>query len=291
MTRLTAVAARAESLLGTSVVATAPVAGGDVCTCTKLRLSDGSTALIKTLSAASDGFFAAEARGLRRLSDAIGASAGLLVPDLLGHDHDCLILRWIEPGKPTVDAATAFGRGLAALHRTPAGDDFGAETDGFIGPLPMKNAPAPAWAEFFATRRVLPYLRVARDRGAVTIDDADIIEQAALKTADVIPEEPAALLHGDLWNGNVLWGADGVVAVIDPASYAGHREVDLAMLALFGLPHLPRVLGAYTEAAPLVEGWEDRLVFHQLFPLLAHACRFGGAYGARATEIARRFAG
>jgi fructosamine-3-kinase len=291
MTRLTAVAARAEALLGTAVVATAPVAGGDVCTCTKLRLSDGSTALIKTLPTASEGFFAAEARGLRRLSEAIGTPTGLLVPDLLGHDNDCLILRWVEPGKPTLDAATAFGRGLAALHGTPAGEVFGAESDGFIGPLPMANTTAPSWAEFFLTRRVMPYLRVARDRGAVSVDDAETIERAALRTSDVIPQEPPALLHGDLWNGNVLWGVDGVVAVIDPASYAGHREADLAMLALFGLPQLPRVLGAYVEAAPLVEGWEDRLAFHQLFPLLAHACRFGGAYGVRATEIARRFAG
>jgi fructosamine-3-kinase len=291
MTRLTAVAARAEALLGTSVVATAPVAGGDVCTCTKLRLSDGSTALIKTLPTASEGFFAAEARGLRRLSEAIDTPAGLLVPDLLGHDNDCLILRWIEPGKPTVDAATAFGRSLAALHAKPAGELFGAESDGFIGPLPMANTPAHTWSEFWVTRRVLPYLRVARDRGAVSVDDAVTIEQAALRTGEVVPEEPPALLHGDLWNGNVLWGVDGMVAIIDPASYAGHREVDLAMLALFGLPQLPRVLGAYAEAAPLVEGWEDRLAFHQLFPLLAHACRFGGAYGVRATEIARRFAG
>lgn len=291
MTRRSAVAARAESLLGTSVVATAPIAGGDVCTCTKLRLSDGSTALIKTLPTAREGFFAAEARGLRQLSDATATTDGLKVPDLLGHDHDCLIVRWIEPGKPTVDAATAFGRGLAALHGTPAGEEFGADTDGFIGPLPMANVPAATWAEFFLTRRVLPYLKVARDRGAVSVDDAEIIEQAALRTGAVIPEESPALLHGDLWNGNVLWGVDGVVALIDPASYAGHREADLAMLALFGLPQLPRVLGAYAEAAPLVEGWEDRLAFHQLFPLLAHACRFGGAYGVRATEIARRFAG
>lgn len=291
MTRLTVVAARAEGLLGTSVVATAPVAGGDVCTCTKLRLSDGSTALIKTLPTASDGFFAAEARGLRQLADAIGTPGGLMVPELLGHDHDCLILRWVEPGKPTLDAATTFGRRLAAVHGAPAGEFFGGETDGFIGPLPMANATATTWAEFFVSRRVLPYLRVARDRGAVSVEDAEIIEQAALRTEDLIPEEPPALLHGDLWNGNVLWGVDGVVAVIDPAAYAGHREVDLAMLALFGLPHLPRVLGAYAEAAPLVEGWEDRLAFHQLFPLLAHACRFGGAYGVRATDIARRFVG
>ena len=74
-----------------------------------------------------------------------------------------------------------------------------------------------------------------------------------------MPEEPPARLHGDLWNGNVLWGLDGRVWLIDPAAYGGHREADLAMLALFGLPHLPRVLEAYAEAAPLADGWEERV--------------------------------
>ena len=84
--------------------------------------------------------------------------------------------------------------------------------------------------------------------------------------------------------------ASGVVRVIDPAAYGGHREADLAMLSLFGLPHLPRVMDAYTEATPLADGWEDRLSLHQLFPILVHACMFGGGYAARAAAIAARFA-
>ena len=96
-------------------------------------------------------------------------------------------------------------------------------------------------------------------------------------------------LHGDLWNGNVLWGSDSRVWLIDPAAYAGHREADLAMLALFGMPNLPRVLDAYQEAAPLTDGWEDRVGLHQLFPLLVHAAMFGGTYGARAAAIAAKF--
>ena len=96
--------------------------------------------------------------------------------------------------------------------------------------------------------------------------------------------------HGDLWNGNVLWGLDGHAWLIDPAAYGGHREADLAMLALFGLPHLPRVLDAYIEVAPLADGWEDRAALHQIFPLLGHACHFGGGYGPRAADLAARYA-
>jgi fructosamine-3-kinase len=287
MTRLPLIAKRAEDLLGSAVIATAPVAGGDISTATRIRLSDGTTALIKTHHQAPEGFFESEARGLAWLGEAT-ATGGLAVPEVLGHDHECLILRWVEPGKNTVDAAVALGQALAATHRFGA-DGFGHEQDGFIGRLPLPNRSAPSWAEFFATRRVLPYLKLARDRGAVSEHDATAIEGVLGRVADLVPEEPPARLHGDLWNGNVLWGLDGVCRVIDPAAYGGHREVDLAMLALFGLPHLQRVTDAYAEAHPLAEGWQDRLGLHQLFPLLVHACLFGGGYAARAAETARRY--
>ncbi|MEI5673612.1 MULTISPECIES: fructosamine kinase family protein [unclassified Nocardioides] len=285
MTRQPLVARRAEGLLGSAVVATAPVAGGDIATATKLRLSDGSTALMKTLTQAPPGFFETEARGLRWLAD----SDGVAVPEVLAVDAECLILRWVEPGRNSGDAAAGFGRALAATHAAGA-PSYGADEDGFIGRLPLPNRTAGSWAEFYAVRRVLPYLKLARDRGAVTAREATSVEAVVGRLPGLLPEEPPARLHGDLWNGNVLWGTDGRVSVIDPAAYGGHREVDLAMLALFGLPHLQRVLDAYDEATPLADGWADRVALHQLFPLLVHACLFGGGYGARAADAARRYA-
>ncbi|MCD4533270.1 fructosamine kinase family protein [Nocardioides sp. cx-169] len=285
MTRQPLVARLAEDLLGSAVVATAPVAGGDICTATKLRLSDGTTALMKTLSHAPEAFFETEAAGLRWIADA----GGVGVPEVLAVDAECLILRWVESGRNSIESAAAFGRALAATHAAGAAA-YGAEADGFIGRLPLPNRATPTWAEFYAVRRVLPYLKLARDRGAVTDADAATVEAVVGRLAALLPEEPPARLHGDLWNGNVLWGQDGQVWVIDPAAYGGHREVDLAMLSLFGLPHLPRVLDAYDEATPLTDGWEDRLGLHQLFPLLVHACLFGGGYGTRAAETAARYA-
>ena len=287
MTRLPLIARRAEELLGAAVVATAPVAGGDISTATRMRLNDGTTALMKTHHHAPEGFFDAEVRGLRWLAEA-EPGGGVAVPEVLAHDHECLILRWVEPGKTTVDAAVGFGQALARTHRCGA-DAFGADHDGFIGRLPMPNRPAPGWPEFYATRRVLPYLKLARDRGAATDDDAAAIERVVGRLDELVPEEPPARLHGDLWNGNVLWGLDGTCRVIDPAAYGGHREVDLAMLALFGLPHLQRAMDAYEQEHPLADGWRDRVGVHQLFPLLVHACLFGGGYAARAATAARSF--
>ena len=295
MTRQPALARRAEELLGSAVVATAPVAGGDVARATKLRLSDGTTALMKTLSQAPAGFFEAEARGLGWLAEAEG---GVQVPALLASAPDCVILRWIEPGRVTADAAADLGRALARTHAAGA-PSYGAQRDGFIARLPLPQRPTDTWAEFYAVRRVLPYLKLARDRGAVTDSHVATVERLVGRLTALLPEEPPARLHGDLWNGNVLWGTDttsgaapGAPAspwVVDPAPYGGHREVDLAMLALFGLPHLPVVLAAYQETGPLAEGWEDRVALHQVFPLLVHACLMGGGYGARAAHVASRY--
>ena len=284
MTRQPAIARRAEQLLGTAVVSTAPVAGGDVATATKLRLNDGSMALMKTLAHPPEGFFQSEARGLRWLAEAGAAH----VPDVLAAEQDCLIIRWVEAGRPSTEAAEEFGRALARLHRAGA-DGFGAPEDGFIGRLPLPNRSAPTWAEFYAVRRLLPYLKLALDRGAIEYDEAAAIETLVGRLTTLLPEEPPARLHGDLWNGNVLWDREGGVWLIDPAAYGGHREVDLAMMALFGLPHLDRVVAAYQDVSPLAEGWEDRVPLHQLFPLLVHAAIFGGGYGGRAADAARRY--
>jgi len=284
MTRQPALARRAEELLGAAVIATAPVAGGDICTANRLRLNDGRSVLVKTHPHPPEGFFEAEARGLGWLR----VAGGVPVPEVLAVDHDCLILPWVEPGKVNNESAGAFGAALAVTHAAspPA---YGMEGDGFIGRLPLPNGTAASWAEFYATRRVLPYVKLARDRGHLGDGDAATIEGIVGRLPDLLPDERPARLHGDLWNGNVLWGSDGRIWMIDPAAYGGHRETDLAMLALFGMPNLPRVLDAYQDATPLADGWEERVGLLQLFPLLVHACMFGGSYGARAAAIAARF--
>lgn len=285
MARSIRVATRAEQLLGCAVVSTAPVAGGDVCTTTKLRLSDGRMAAVKTRTNPPAGFFATEAEGLSWLAQ----SECVAVPDVLAVAEDCLILSWIEPGRASAEGATEFGRSLAQLHLSGA-SSFGHHSEGFIGLLPMPNRACETWVEFYAVRRVLPYLKLAVDRGQIDPVDAADVERVVRRITTLVgPEEPPSRLHGDLWNGNVVWDAQGNACLIDPAAYGGHREVDLAMLTLFGLPQVQRVLDAYNETAPLADGWQDRVSLYQLFPLLVHACQFGRSYGSRAGAAAREY--
>lgn len=227
---------------------------------------------------------AAEAAGLRWLA----VDGGPPVPDVLDERPGELVTVRVEPGRPTPEKAAEFGRRLAALHRAGApafgaGPPGGSE-DAWIGDAPMRNHPAPDWPAWYAADRVLPYLRTASDTGALTPEQAAVIERAV--TGIDVPPEPPARLHGDLWSGNVLWSPDGVW-LIDPAAHGGHRETDLAMLALFGCPHLDTIIRTYDEVAPLHDGWAERVPLHQLFPLLVHTVLFGGSYGAQATAAAR----
>lgn len=237
---------------------------------------------VKRRPDAPPGFFAAEASGLRWLAEA----SAVPVPEVLAVDEQAITLARVPTGRATREGAERFGRALADLHAAGA-DAFGAPWPGFIGPLPMDNGPAASWATFYAERRVLPFLRAAVDAGTVDRDGAARIERCL----DRLPgcpggDEPPARIHGDLWSGNVLWDPGGTAWIVDPAAHGGHRETDLAMLALFGLPHLGRVLAAYHEHRPLAENWERRVGLHQLHPLLVHAVLFGGAYGQRAVAAA-----
>ncbi|MEU7942107.1 fructosamine kinase family protein [Microbispora bryophytorum] len=217
--------------------------------------------------------FGSEAAGLRWLAEP-GAVA---VPEVVAADGGALVLEWVDTVPATAGAAERFGRELAALHAAGA-TDFGAPWPGYIAELPMSNEPAPDWPSFYASRRVLPFVRLARDRGALSAADVELVEEACGRVTEVAgPAEPPSRIHGDLWSGNLLWSADGVV-LVDPAAHGGHRETDLAMLTLFGAPHLNTILAAYREAAPLADGWRERVPLHQLHPLAVHVCLFGEAY-------------
>jgi fructosamine-3-kinase len=287
------------------------VGGGDINDAYTAELEDGGRAFVKTRADAPAGEYPAEAAGLRWL----GEPGGLGVPEVLGvldEPPRLLALEWLDEGGAGDEAE--LGRGLATVHQAGApafgaaapGDDAGsvprnesgavpragdapaAAAPLRIGRLVLPNDPLPDWPEFYAERRLRPLLAPARDRGSLSAGGVRAVERVCERMADLAgPPEPPARLHGDLWSGNVLWSG-GRPHVIDPVAYGGHREIDLAMLRLFGAPG-PRLLAAYEEVAPLAPGHEERVGLYQLFPLLVHAVLFGGGYGSSVERTARRY--
>ncbi|MDF2919333.1 MAG: fructosamine-3-kinase, partial [Microbacterium sp.] len=149
--------------------------------------------------------------------------------------------------------------------------------------------PTATWGAFYAHQRVEPFVPIAVAAGNLSASGAEVVRRAceAIAAGAFDDDEPPARLHGDLWTGNVLWSPEGVV-LIDPAAHGGHRETDLAMLALFGCPFLKRILGAYDAARPLRDGWRERVPVHQLHPLAVHAAGHGPSYGRALVDAAER---
>jgi fructosamine-3-kinase len=275
------IAAAAAAAIGLPLVRAERIAGGDLNDAWRLELEGGRRAFVKAREDAAAGEYAAEAAGLRWL----GEPGGLRVPAVLAVDDRFLVLEWIAGG--ALDAE-ALGRGLAATHAAGA-PAFGApprdSPDGAfrLGPLVLPAATGDDWAAFYGEHRLAPLLRLAADRGALGARGVAAVEAVIARLGELVgPPEPPARLHGDLWSGNVL----GPATVIDPAAHGGHREVDLAMLRLFGAPPA-RLFAAYEELHPLADGHTARVPLYQLLPLLVHAVLFGGGYGTAVEREAR----
>ena len=279
---------------GSEVTASRRVGGGSINDAYAVELADGRRAFVKTRPGAPPDEYASEAASLAWLAE----PGTVRVPEVIAVGPAFLALEWVEPDGGDEEA---LGRGLAALHaagapafgrdatRPPwAGSDGGHAAAGAplrIGSLTLDASPADDWASFYAERLVRPLIAPARDRGALSEAGARTVAAVCDRMAELAgPPEPPARLHGDLWSGNVHGGW-----LIDPIAYGGHREVDLAMLQLFGSPS--RALAAYEEAAPLADGARERVALYQLFPLMVHTVLFGGAYGASAERAARRYTG
>jgi fructosamine-3-kinase len=269
---------RVESALGQRVRSVTRVSGGDINDAFELGLADHRSVFLKTNAQAPPTMFAAEARGL----DFLRQAGTLRVPEVLSvstadDGPPFLLLEFIRSAKPRSGFDEQLGRGLADLHRFGA-PSFGLPQENFIGRLPQKNRPHSRWAEFYRHERLEPQLCAAEAAGHVQPALRRRFEQLFSKLPELMGEaEAPARLHGDLWGGNLHVDEHGAPVLIDPAVYGGHREVDLAMMRLFG-GFSERVFAAYAEAFPLSDGHAERVLLYQLYPLLVHVNLFGGGY-------------
>lgn len=276
-------------MLGASVTRVVPVHGGDIHSAHRVELRDGRSVFVKSSEHPPPRLFEREAEGLRWLAEA----RALRIPDVLAYEDGplgFLALRWIEAAPRSAGFDEALGRGLAALHRAGA-PSFGHRTGNYLATLPQDNTPSSDWASFYVERRLEPLLARAVDRGLASARMRSSFARLFARIAELVgPEEPPARLHGDLWSGNLLVDEHGAPVLIDPAVYGGHREVDLAMMRLFG-GFSPRCFAAYAESHPLPAGREDRVPLYQLLPLLVHVVLFGGSYVAAVESALARLLG
>jgi len=288
-----ALRAAIEGALDTAVRSVAVVRGGDVAQSYRFDLHDGRCVFAKTHPNPPEGFFSTEAAGLRWLRE----PAAVMVPEVLAVSDGApgeppyLALAWIDVGAPVPTTERELGAGLALLHRATA-PTFGREDRRTTGSRGLPNEPCATWAEFYATQRLAPLARLARDARALPSHAIAGLERLADPgRLDRLggAHELAARLHGDLWAGNRLVDRDGRSWLIDPAAHGGHREFDLAMMRLFG-GFGDDCFAAYTDVHPLADGWAERVPLLQIAPLVVHAIKFGGGYVQASSEAVARYA-
>ena len=275
-----------EDILGQQILSSTILSGGDINEARLLETPAGPVFLKMNGRLTAAAMLEAEAKGLKQLSKA----NVLPTPVVLGLGQAggfaFLLLEYIPEGRPGPNFWEDFGTGLAALHRE-SNELFGLSYDNFIGSLPQSNNRQERWATFYIGERLQPQVKQALAAGLLWDGAERQFDALYERISDICPDEPSALIHGDLWSGNFLVGPNSQPVLIDPSVCFAHREMDLAMMLLFG-GFGSRVFDAYEEAYPLAPGHEERVALYQLYPLLVHVNLFGQSYvGSVARALAQ----
>ena len=273
--------------LGLDIKDAEKVHGGDINEAFCLQGSETKYFLKINNAVQYPGRFLKEANGL----DTLRKCPSLLLPKVIKHgtleDVQYLLLEWMDEGTPAADAQHDLGSNIARMHQTSQ-EYFGFTEDNYIGSIPQKNTPTETWSDFYTQCRILPLVKILADTNVFSKADVAQATSFCTSVGKIFPIETPSILHGDLWGGNYLIASSGYASLIDPAVYFGHREMDIGMTRLFGGFSNDFYTG-YNEVFPLEKGWEKRLPFTQLYPLLVHAVLFGGHYVNNVRTILKQF--
>jgi fructosamine-3-kinase len=266
-----------------SISSVHPLGGGCINDGVRLETTSGGSFFLKTNSRAPEDMFAREAEGLQ----AMNLHDAPRVPRPYFYDEDFLLMEDLAPAPRRADYWEEFGRQLAALHKYTH-NQFGFQHDNYIGSTPQPNPWTDDGYVFFTEQRLKFQSQLALKRGLLGRRELEQVERLAARLPDLIPSQPASLIHGDLWTGNAMTDSNGGPAIIDPAAHYGWAEAELAMTTLFG--SFPEVFyRAYQEISPLEEGLRDRFPLYNLYHLLNHLNLFGSGYLGQVKGILSRF--
>jgi len=276
-----------KSILKSDSIKLSPVRGGDINEAYKIKTESGEYFLkLNSVDWARD-MYLAEKKGLELLSQ-----SGILVPSPISvfsyEDGAGLIMEWMDRGGQSQSSWEEFGQSLAKLHHSTS-DNFGLDHDNYIGRLPQHNPYSKDWIEFYTLNRLESQIKLAIDSGLMSRKSIQFCESAITQFEKGLPEIKPSLLHGDLWSGNLMFSQIGRPVFIDPAVYYGHREMDIAMMKLFG--GFSGGFEIYQDIFPLDPAWEERLQFYQLYYLLVHVNLFGGSYISSSMRILEYYGG
>lgn len=276
-----------ERKLSVNIQKVTPVSGGDINIAGLLHTEQGNLFVKLNDAADSSLMLETEATGLNLLaaSQSIPVASPLAIGESAGFTW--LVLNFIESGQPSQKFWENFGASLARLHRQ-SNSYFGLDHHNFIGSLPQYNTPDNDWVSFFFNHRLKPQIDLATSSGLLSSTDESNFLALHNKLNEILPEEPPALTHGDLWGGNFICSSSEQGVLIDPAVSYAHREMDLAMSALFG-GFAPTFYHAYQEEYPTAPGLENRIGIYQLYYLLVHVNLFGGGYVNQTRAVLSRF--
>ncbi len=275
-----------EQKTGERVISQQPVGGGSINAAARITCGDQPYFLKWNRADLAD-MFETEAKGLDLLRE---ASSAFKIPEVAGSgvsdQHSWLLLEWLEPQTTRDRDFAGFGQHLAMMHKKTS-ESYGLDHNNYIGRLPQSNTFHDSWVDFFINERISPQLKNAVDSGKLSSGLHQNAERLFGRLSELLTNEPASILHGDLWSGNFL-STGNKIALIDPAVYYGNREIELAFTQLFG-GFSGSFYNSYFETWPVESGFEQRASIYNLYPLLVHVNLFGGGYCARVESVLSRY--